>query len=61
MSVWAELRDAIRQAILLNERVERLSADFEKAQDRLIDHDRRLTRIETMIEVAQSRRLRSDH
>ena len=57
MSLWTELRDAIRQAILLQERVERLILDVGKTEDRLIDHDRRLTRIETMIALAQSRRL----
>jgi len=59
MSLWTDLRDAIRQAILLQERVERLIVDVGKTEDRLIDHDRRLTRIETMIAMAQSRRLPS--
>jgi hypothetical protein len=59
MSLWTDLRDAIRQAILLQERVERLIVDVGKTEDRLIDHDRRLTRIETMIAIAQSRRLPS--
>jgi hypothetical protein len=59
MSLWTDLRDAIRQAILLQERVERLIVDVGKTEDRLIDHDRRLTRIETMIALAQSRRLPS--
>ncbi len=59
MSLWTDLRDAIRQAILLQERVERLIVDVGKTQDRLIDHDRRLTRIETMIAMAQNRRLPS--
>jgi hypothetical protein len=58
MSLWTDLRDAIRQAILLQERVERLIV-VGKTEDRLIDHDRRLTRIETMIALAQSRRLPS--
>ena len=59
MSLWTDLRDAIRQAILLQERVERLIVDVGKTEDRLIDHDTRLTRIETMIALAQSRRLPS--
>ena len=57
MSLWTDLRDAIRQAILLQERVERLIVDVGKTEDRLIDHDRRLTRIETMIALAQTKRL----
>jgi hypothetical protein len=55
MSLWADLRSAIRQVILVQERVERLIVDVEKNADRLLDHDRRLTRIETLIAVAQRR------
>ena len=57
MSLWAELRDAIRKAILLEDRVERLIVDVGKAEERLIDHDRRLTRIETLIAFAASRQI----
>jgi hypothetical protein len=55
MSLWSDLRSAIRQVVLLQERVERLIVDVEKTADRLLDHDRRLTRIETLITVAQRR------
>ena len=55
MSLWSDLRSAIRQVILLQERVERLIVDVEKNADRLLEHDRRLTRIETLIAVAQRR------
>lgn len=57
MSLWADLRSSIRQAILLQERVERLIADTSKNEDLLRDHDRRLTRIETLIALAQELRL----
>jgi hypothetical protein len=57
MSVWTELRDGIRQAILVQERLERLSGELDRTVEELRDHDRRLTRIETMIEVARSRQL----
>lgn len=60
MSLWADLRGAIRQAILLQERVERLIVDTARNDDRLRDHDRRLTRIETLIALAQERRLSRD-
>jgi hypothetical protein len=60
MSLWADLRGAIRQAILLQERVERLIVDTARNDDRLRDHDRRLTRIETLIALAQERRLTQD-
>jgi hypothetical protein len=57
MSDWSELRSAIRQAILVQERVDRLSIDVEKIGDRLLEHDRRLTRIETLIAAARRRQL----
>jgi hypothetical protein len=55
MSVWSDLRSSIRQAILVQERVDRLVVEIEKVGDRLLDHDRRLTRIETLIAVARRR------
>jgi hypothetical protein len=55
MSLWSDLRSAIRQMILVQERVERLIAAVEKAEERLLDHDRRLMQIETTISVARRR------
>jgi hypothetical protein len=60
VSVWADLRDAIRTAMLLEDRVQRLIADVGKVEERLIDHDRRLTRIEALITFAASRQLSPD-
>lgn len=57
MSLWADLRNAIRQAILLEDRVDRLIVDVDKLQDRLIEHDQRVTRIETLIAFGFGRRL----
>jgi hypothetical protein len=57
MSVWSDLRAAIRQVMLMQERAERLTADVEKLADRLLEHDRRITRIETLIAVAQRKSL----
>ena len=55
MSVWSDLRRALRQAILVQERVDRLIVDVERIGDRLLDQDRRLTRIETSIALARRR------
>ena len=55
MSLWSDLRGAIRQAILVQDRVDRLIVEIEKVGDRLLEHDRRLTRIETLIAVARRR------
>jgi hypothetical protein len=55
MTFWSDLRKAIRQATLVRERLESLIVDIERVGDRLLDHDRRLTRIETMIALARRR------
>ena len=54
------MRVAVRQMILVQERVEQLTAGIERATDRLADHDRRLVRTETIVDLAQRRRLPSD-
>lgn len=55
MSLWSDLRSAIRQMIVVQERVERLVVEIEKTKERLLDQDRRLTRLETLISAAQRR------
>lgn len=57
MSAWTELRDGVRRVILMQDHLERLSAEFEKVANQLANHERRLVRIETMIEIAQRTRL----
>ncbi len=57
MTAWNDLREGIRRAILMQERAERVIAGVEKIEARVIDHERRLVRIETLIELAQQRRL----
>ncbi len=47
----------LRQVILTREHVEQLQAGLEKATDRLEEHDRRLVRIEKIIDLAQRSRL----
>jgi hypothetical protein len=56
MTFWSELRDAVRRAILVEDRLERLNADVERSSEQLRDHERRLTRIETLIEFARTNR-----
>jgi len=53
LSIWTELRDGIRLAISVQERVERLTADVERINDRQFGFDRRLVSIETIVEVAR--------
>jgi hypothetical protein len=42
----------------MEDRLERLTVDVDRHAEGLRDHERRLTRIETMIELAKARRLR---
>lgn len=56
MSAWRDLREGVRQAILLQERVERLAEGIKQIEQATRDHERRLVRIETMIEIAQNQR-----
>jgi hypothetical protein len=55
MGAWAELREGVRKVILMQDRLERLSAGAEKLAEQVANHDRRLVRIEMMIELAQRR------
>jgi predicted nucleic acid-binding Zn-ribbon protein len=55
MTFWSELRDALRRAILMEDRLERLNSEVDRSTEQLRDHERRLTRIETIIELARSR------
>ena len=57
LSVWTDFGDALRKAILMQERVDQLAVAVDRMTDRLQDHDRRLVRIETMIELAQRKPL----
>jgi hypothetical protein len=56
MTFWSELRDAVRRAILMEDRLERLNTEVDRSVEQLRDHERRLTRIETMIEIARGNR-----
>jgi len=60
LSVWTDLSGALRNAILIQERIDQLAVAVDPMSHRLQDHDRRLVRIETMIEVAQRGRLGSE-
>ncbi len=61
MSFWTDLRDAIRELLVLRERLERVIVDVDQLQAKSFDHDRRLTRIEAFFEFARSRRLPPSH
>jgi len=56
MSLIAELIKYGKDIVLLGERVDGLMAERKETTGRLEDHERWLIRIETLIEISQSRR-----
>jgi hypothetical protein len=56
MSLIAEVIKYGKDIVLLGERLEALTAARKDMTVRLEDHERRLIRIETLIELSQSRR-----
>ena len=54
MASW---KDILMDVLTLTEEVKRLDASTEKLSERTIDIDRRLVRLETMVEIAQQNRL----
>jgi hypothetical protein len=54
MASW---KDLLLDVLKLTDEVKRLNSATEKLSERTIDIDKRLVRIETMIEVGQQRRL----
>ncbi len=53
MSIWSDIRDSVRQIILMESRIDQLCASIDRLSYQGMDHERRLIRIETMIEMAQ--------
>ncbi|MEM6485583.1 MAG: hypothetical protein AAF662_11445 [Pseudomonadota bacterium] len=56
MSAVGDAIASIKQVLLLTEKVDRVAKELESAALELRDHDRRLVRIETMIEVGLAQR-----
>ena len=56
MSLLSEVIKYGKDIVLLGERVDALMAERKETVARLEDHERRLIRIETLIELSQSRR-----
>ena len=56
MSLIAEVIKYGKDIVLLGERVDTLMAGRKETTTRLEDHERRLIRIETLIEISQVRR-----
>ena len=54
MATW---KDILMDVLTLTDEVKRLDATAEKLSERTIDIDKRLVRLETMVEMAQRDRL----
>jgi predicted nuclease with TOPRIM domain len=57
MAGW---KDILLDVLKLTDEVKRLNSTTEKLAERTIDMDKRLVRLETMVEVAQQRRISDD-
>ena len=56
MSAWTDIRDSVRKIILMQDKIDRLARGLSRLSADVMDHEKRLIRIETMIEMAQSPR-----
>lgn len=59
MGTLGDIVDGIKRVIEIEGDVKRLAGQVEKMSDNISDHEKRLIRIETMIEMAQSRSVRA--
>lgn len=60
MSVWAELTDSVRKLLLMQHQLDRLNADAADMDRRIEDHEGRLIRLETIIDLARNRQIPRD-
>ena len=61
MSTISDVFSAIKEVLLLTNKVELLGETLKEAAVDLKNHERRLTRLETMAEMAQNQQLRIDN
>jgi len=57
MAGW---KDILMDVIKLTDEVKRLNVTTERLSDRTLEIDKRLVRLETMVEISQQRRLPRD-
>ena len=56
----ADWKDILLDVLKLTDEVKRLNVATEKLSERTVDIDKRLVRLETMVEIAQRNRLPDD-
>jgi hypothetical protein len=50
VSAWADIRDSLREIILMRDKIECFAIGLSRLSADVMDHEKRLIRIETMIE-----------
>jgi hypothetical protein len=58
MSTLKDVFAAVKEVLILTNKVENLGKMLQEASVELRDHDRRLVRLETMVEIAQKQQPR---
>lgn len=56
MSASSDIKDSVRKIILMQDKIDRLAGGLSRLSADVMDHEKRLIRIETMIEMTQPRR-----
>ncbi|MCG8618853.1 MAG: hypothetical protein MI802_21740 [Desulfobacterales bacterium] len=57
MGVYNDIVAAVKQALILNEKVENTGKVLDLVASELRDHDRRIVRLETLVEVAKLKQI----
>ena len=55
MGAWDDLKKNIRQIVLIEDKLDRLSDGLSSLSSQVMDHEKRLIRVETVIEIVLSR------
>lgn len=57
MSALDRILSGVRRAVIMEQRLERLAIGVDRLTDTVSDHEKRLVRLETMVEIARTRPL----
>ena len=57
MGVYNDIVAAVKQSLILNEKVENTGKVLDLVASELRDHDRRIVRLETLVEVAKLKQI----
>lgn len=60
MSTWSDLASSVRKLLVMQDQMDRLSADAMDMAHKLEEHHSRLIRIETIIDLARNQQVSRD-